>query len=275
MPPSGSPWVAAVAGVGVVLAIALAVAPASRDRCLAVRRLAPLVAAIAYLVLFVVPSRWTMERHLFPLALMLFPYAAFAIDAAVRRAPKLRVLGFGLTGVALAPVLLDVASVDATLMVDPRLEVTRVLDRLAPGTRVEIYGGNQYLPRLPAHLSVTRVGPEDFGLRSPLPGVTELKAPFLAVRERAPAYIVTSEVFAHLYLPRGERRTDRDRALGEDPDGRGLFEGLTAGTLGYHWELRAQCTLPWPLTCRRLHLSTGEGAWVFARDAAVEKSGPI
>jgi hypothetical protein len=27
--------------------------------------------------------------------------------------------------------------------------------------------------------------------------------------------------------------------------------------------LRARCTLPWPLRCCRLHLSTGAEAWVY------------
>ncbi len=269
VPTLGSAAVAAVAAVGVGLAFA------GRDRPMIARRLAPLAAAIGYLVLFVVPSRWTMERHLFPLLLMLFPYAALAIDRAIGRLPKLRAPLLAGAGIALLPSLLDVASVDATLIADPRNQVSELLGRLAPGTRVEVYGGNQYLPHLPRGLSVTRVGPESFDARSPLPGVVELKAPFLAINERAPEYVVTSAAFARLYMPRGERRTDRDRALGDDPDGRGLFEGLSAGSLGYRWALRAECKLPWPLTCKRIHLSTGEGSWVFVRDVNIEKGAPL
>ena len=164
--------------VAVAALVGLALAARSGDR---LRRLLPAAAALSYFALFVIPSRWTMERHLMPLALFLFPYAGFLLERVRRDAAA-----FAVALAALAPQLVDVASVDATLLADPREAATRFLAALPAGTRVEVYGGNQYLPRLPRHLHLTRVGTEDLAARSPLPGVAERREPFGRIAARAP-----------------------------------------------------------------------------------------
>jgi hypothetical protein len=162
---------------------------------------------------------------------------------------------------------MDVASVDATLARDSRHAAQRFLAALPAGTTVEIYGGNQYLPNLPRHLRVTRVGPEPDAERSPLPGVVELRAPFHELGARAPDYAVVGEDFASYYLPTTAALSAHSARLNADPDGRALMVGLTHETLGYAWALRARCALPFPLRCVRLHRSTGAETWIFRRTA--------
>lgn len=250
-------WGAVIAG------LALA---ARGERSWVARRLAPALGAVSYLLLFVVPSRWTMERHLFPLWLALLPYAGVALDAALTRWPtRVREL-VALASLALAPSLYEVACVDATLIGDARNEATRVLSALPRGTRVEVYAGNQYLPHLPTHLSLTRVGPDDPGGRSALPGVTEIRAPYGEVTARDPDYLVVSESQARLYVPLpGERRNARDEATARDPDGHAFFAARVRDEGPYRRVLRARCEAPWPLRCVRMHLSTGAETWIYRR----------
>lgn len=226
------------------------------------RRLLPAAAAASYFVLFVIPSRWTMERHLLPLSLFVLPYAGFLLDAVVKDAR----LALATAGAFLLPQVVDVASVDGTLLEDSRPKATRFLQGLPAGTRVEIYGGNQYLPLLPPKLSVTRVGTDEFAARSLLPDVTEVKEPFGRIADRSPDYLVVSETTVRVHAPLpGTRLGAQGQSEASDPDALAFFTELESGTLGYVRVLRAQCTLPWPLTCRRIHLSTGAETWVLRR----------
>ena len=253
-------------GIALVALGGIALAVAGRAGVSRVRAALPGIAALSYLALFIVPSRWTMERHLLPLMVLLLAYAGVAVGAladrvTTRRRPHVAVL----LGLALVPQALDVASVDGTLALDSRHAAQRFLATLPRGATVEIYGGNQYLPNLPAHLRVTRVGPEPDGERSPLPGVTEAHAPFAEVTVRAPDYALVGEDFATYYLPTTDRLAPHNARLNADPDGRTLMTGLINGSLGYRWALRARCELPAPLRCWRLHRSTGAETWIFRR----------
>ncbi len=252
--------------VALLALLGLALALAGRRGVPRVRAALPAVAALSYLLFFILPSRWTMERHLLPLMVLLLSYAGVAFDALSERlSPRARPLAAALLGLALIPQLLDVASVDGTLMVDSRNAAQRFLAALPRGTSLEVYGGNQYLPNLPSQLRITRVGPEPDSERSPLPGVTEARAPFLEVTQRAPDYALVGEDFATYYLPT-ERPLDPHYArLNRDPDGRALMTGLVDGSLGYAWALRSKCELPAPLRCLRMHRSTGAETWIFRR----------
>ena len=208
-----------------------------------------------------------MERHLFPLSLMLVPYAAVTIDAMMERWPSRKTAILGGLAIASLPMLRDVGSIDLTLVLDARNQATSVLDSLPSGTHVEVYGGTQYMPHLPTKLSLVRVGPEAIDLRSPIPAVTEVVGKFADVDTRAPQVIVTSETFAKLYLPAGERRDARDEEMGKDPDGHGTFDMLVNERGAYEWWLRSRCDVPWPFECKRVHASTGAEIWVFRRKA--------
>ena len=246
-------WLVALAALG---GLVVAARGPSRQR-----RLLPAVAALSYFALFVIPSRWTMERHLMPLSLFLLPYAGFLLE----RVRDARV-AMATACAFLLPQIRDIASIDGTLVADSRVEATRFLEGLPVGTKVEIYGGNQYLPLLPPQLDVTRVGPEDFGARSSLPSVVEKKEPFGQIATRAPEYLVVSESTVGFHAPApGTRLSGQGRLEASDPDGQAFFRGLEAESGGYTRVLRAQCTLPWPLECRRIHLSTGAETWIYRR----------
>ncbi len=248
----------ALVGVGLALAGARGV---SR-----VRAVFPALAGLSYLVFFVFPSRWTMERHLMPLAVLVFAYAGATTGSLLDAIPaRWRALVASLAALALVPQLVDVASVDATLAVDSRHAAQRFLAALPAGTTLEIYGGNQYLPNIPRHLRVTRIGPEPDAERSPLPGVTEGRAPFRDVVVRAPEYALVGEDFASFYLPTTDPLCAHNARLNGDPDGRALMTGLRDESLGYRWALRSRCELPWPLRCVRMHRSTGAETWIFRR----------
>ena len=249
---------AALAGLGLALS--------GRRGVPRVRAALPAVAALSYLLFFIIPARWTMERHLMPMMVLLLSYAGVAFDALSERlSPRARPLASALFGLALIPQGLDVASVDGTLIVDSRNAAQRFLAALPRGATLEIYGGNQYLPNLPAHLRITRVGPEPDSERSPLPGVTESRAPFRDVTQRAPDYALVGEDFATYYLPTDRPLDPHYARLNRDPDGRALMTGLVDGSLGYAWALRSKCELPSPLRCVRMHRSTGAETWIFRR----------
>jgi hypothetical protein len=252
--------------VALLALLGLALALSGRRGVSRVRAALPAVAALSYLLFFILPSRWTMERHLLPLMVLLLSYAGVAFDALSERlSPRARPLATALFGLALIPQVLDVASVDGTLMVDSRNAAQRFLAALPRGTSLEVYGGNQYLPNLPSHLRVTRVGPEPDSERSPLPGVTESRAPFREVTQRAPDYALVGEDFATYYLPTDRALDPHYARLNRDPDGRALMTGLVDGSLGYAWALRSKCELPAPLRCLRMHRSTGAETWIFRR----------
>ncbi len=253
-------------GVALLALVGIGLALAGARGVSRVRAAFPALAAFSYLVFFVFPSRWTMERHLMPLAILFFAYAGASIGALLDALPaRTRVLVAALAALGLIPQLVDVASIDATLAVDSRHAAQRFLAALPRGTTLEIYGGNQYLPNLPRHLRVTRIGPEPDAERSPLPGVTEGHAPFRDVGSRAPDYALVGEDFASYYLPTNVPQAPHNARLQQDPDGRALMMGLRNESLGYRWALRSRCELPWPLRCVRLHRSTGAETWIFRR----------
>ncbi len=253
-------------GVALLALVGIGLALAGARGVSRLRAVFPALAAFSYLVFFVFPSRWTMERHLMPLAILFFAYAGATVGVLLDAIPaRFRALVTALAALGLVPQLVDVASLDATLAVDSRHAAQRFLAALPRGTTLEIYGGNQYLPNIPRHLRVTRIGPEPDAERSPLPGVTEGRAPFRDVATRAPDYALVGEDFASYYLPTDVPQAPHNARLQEDPDGRALMTGLRDESLGYRWALRSRCELPWPLHCVRMHRSTGAETWIFRR----------
>jgi hypothetical protein len=266
-------WVLAV--VGVVVAIRGA------SRVLVLRRVTPLAAAFTYLSLFVIPSRFAMERYLMPLALLLLPYSAFALDAALASLPRdggapnaqkagrkwLSRVALGAAAWALVSAVYDIACVDGTLIADSRNRSTAFLSALPEHTTVEVYGGNQYMAHLPTHLDLVRVGQDPIGDRREIPGVREVVARYGDIEKRRPRYIVFSETVARVFRPLpGTPMNNRDRIAAEDPDGHPFFVALEDETLHYHRVLTARCELPAPLACRRIDLSTGAETWIYERN---------
>jgi hypothetical protein len=268
MPIFGAICIPMVALAGLVLALRQATGS------LAWRRMMPLVASLTYLGFFVIPSRWTMERHLWALSALIFPYAGFAAEWGVGHAKRwVRRSSWALAGVTLLVNGYEIARVDGSLLADSRNLATRFLETLPAGTPVEVYGGNQYLPHLPPHLKITRVGHDSIKARPPLPSVHELQGKYGSIEERRPEYLVVSESTFRFYAPLpGTRLTDVGRKEATDPDAHTFFAALERGALGYRRALRTTCELPWPLACLRIHLSTGAETWIYKRATEIARS---
>lgn len=257
--PHFTSWpIAAAAVAGVFMAIALS----WRDRHL--RMLLPFLAAVSFFLLFNLAALRSDDRFLLPESVLVLPYAGLLLarlcTVAAARGP---VVLAAAAGFALA--LLGVASVDGTLLVDPRYAAEAFLARLAPGTRVEVYGGPIFLPRIPSSLTAVRPGIEPVSERQRITGVRELVDPALDPRPRSPDIIVLATDLSDVDMTEPPPAA---RPYGgmqyRDAQSRALFHGLYDGTLGYTRVFVATCALPWPLECRTIHASTGRDVWIYA-----------
>jgi len=255
-----------IVGLGAVLA--------SRSKRAA--GLAPLLFSLSFLALFNCLARRTDERFLLPQMLFLGVYAGLGFEATLFRAPRLArravdrglpFVGVGLLGWA----LFECAAVDASLLEDTRYDAEAWLAaHVAPGESLEVYGNLVYLPRLPPQARVTRVDQRAIATRNPLPGATEVLAPFEDVEQRRPHWIVVTETQLWPYLVdsaaverMGRILTPGQNAAQHDP-ARAYFRDLVAGRAGYRiahvseWTSRV-----WPLV--QIHASTGQRVHIFER----------
>jgi hypothetical protein len=257
--PRFTSWPIALAALaGMAIAIA---GPPGRRR---VRLLLPLATATSFTLFLHLLARRTEERFLLPVAMAALPYAALTFDRAWSAWPRARALVAAGAAVAIAPAVLGVASIDATLLADPRYAAGRFLAALPRGTRVEVYGGPLFLPRLPRDLTVVRPGIEPIDERQLIPGVTEIVDPAMDPRPRAPAAIVLATELSNV---EATEAPDAPHPFGlmqyRDARSHKLFRGLYDGSLGYVRTLRAACALPWPLECRAIHHSTAGEVWIY------------
>ena len=256
--PHFTSWpVAAAAGAGAVLAIGLS----RRDRSL--RSLSPLVAAASFFVLFNLGALRSEDRFLLPEAVLVLPYAGLLLArlwdvAGARGAVALA----GAAGFALA--LGGVASVDGTLLADPRYAAEGFLAHLAPGTRVEVYGGPIFLPRIPSGLVAVRPGVEPVAERQRIAGVRDLVDPAMDPRARSPDIIVLATELSNVEATEPPAAPHPPGLMQyRDAVSHAFLQGLHDGSLGYDRVLTASCALPWPLECRRIHDSTGGEVWIY------------
>jgi hypothetical protein len=179
------------------------------------------------------------------------------------RARVLVALGGG-AGFALA--LLGVASIDATLLADPRYAAEGFLRRLAPGTHMEVYGGPIYLPRIPEGLAAVRPGVEPVAGRQAIAGVEDLVDPAIDPRPRAPDFIVLGTELSTVAMTEPVSAPPPYGLMQyRDAKSRAFLRALHDGSLGYVRVLDASCRLPWPLECRTIHDSTGRDVWIYGR----------
>jgi len=256
--PRFGPWPLAVAALaGVVIALGT---PRSRDR---VALALPLVAAVSFALLFDLGARRSEERFLLPQAVLLFPYAALAFDALGSRRPRLAAAAGVL---CVAPALLGVASMDATLLADPRYGAEAFLAGLPAGTRVEVYGGPVFLPRIPRQVVATRPGVEPLAERQRIDGVEEIVDPAMDPRPRDPDVIVLSTELSRESVTEPPSRPLPAATIAyHDAASHRLLRGLYDGSLGYARAATFRCAVPWPLECRSIHGSTAEPVWIYAR----------
>jgi hypothetical protein len=263
--PHFTSWpIAGAAIVGVALVIVQ-----SRG-LLRARALQPLVAALAFAVVFALVARRSDDRFLLPQAIFALPYSAVALSRAWERLPRARMALGTLAAASLLFALRAVASLDATLLVDSRYAAERFLASLPWGTHVEILGTTLFLPRLPPTLLLVRPGTDPIADRQPIPGVMELIDPEMDPRPRAPAFIVLATALSQRLVtdppPPPALRPYGSTSYHDDVSHR-LFRRLLDGSLGYGRSLVARCQLPWPLECRDVHEATGQEVWVYSREA--------
>ncbi len=220
--------------------------------------LLPALGALSFTLTFTLGARRTDDRFLLAQAVLLFPYAGTALGWLLERSRK---VGTVAAAGAFAASALGVASVDATLLVDARYAAERYLEGLPAGTTVEVYGGPKFLPRIPEKLAASRVGTDPPEARSHLPHLAEVLDPNMG--ERRPEIIVLSTEFSHTFGGGAAPAPLHGVRAYMDPASFRFFDDLTAERLPYARVLNAECKLPWPLVCRRIHGSTGEPVWVY------------
>ena len=227
------------------------------------RLLLPFVAAVSFTLFFNFGARRTEDRFLLPQSVFFFPYAAIAFQQAWTTWPARRAWVVVACMLSLAPALLGVASMDATLLADSRYEAERYLAALPQDTRVEVYGGVLFLPRIPSGLAAVRPGVEPLAERQPVSGLTELVDSSLDPRARSPDVIVLATELSDVSMTEDAASHPYALISYRDPVSRRFLRGLYDGSLGYARDLRATCSLPWPLQCRSIHNSTAGEVWIY------------
>jgi hypothetical protein len=276
------PWpLVALAWLGVVAAgFAPGQGPLARRRW----RYLPLVAGLSSLLCFTLVVARTGHRFVLPLGFWLAYYGGAAGDALLARAhragPAWRRLAHALLAGLFAWAAAHSLSVHVTQWRDARHDVRRALAALPAGTLVETYGLTTYLPHFDtspgAPYRVQRVGPEPVASRNPVPGVTEIQAPYLDVTARAPALLVIPEAFMQRFLAREHAAgvVAQPALTAHGPgDGPAFFRAVAADRLpGYRLQRIFAPSLPsWAralgMTPAEVHTSVGNRIWVLARVA--------
>lgn len=204
--------------------------------------LLPLLAVLSFTVAFNLVALRSENRFLLPHSVFLACYLGIAVDglafatSAWLRAPA-RLLLAALAVIA----FVRCAAVDAAFLGDSRYDAERWLTTATrPGDSIEAYGVNAFLPRFPVTARVTRLDRKPLKLRNPLPGVVEISAPYAAVTERNPRFLVISGFWVEGYL-RQRLPDGRDgrilqpvqQAILLETENRNYFTGLFAGRLPY------------------------------------------
>lgn len=235
--------------------------------------LGPLAFALSFTIAFNLTARRTEHRFLLPQALVCGIYAGLAVDWLLCRTPsRLRWLSLAATTVCFATAFFGCAAVDAAMIFDPRYDAERWMRaNVRPGDRVEVYGNDVHLPRLPACAILTRVDASPLAGRNPLPGLTEVSDRFSNVEARRPRFIVVSEFWAYKYLVRAEELEQNGRVpapqqvdIDNDHDARDYFRSLRDGLLNYRWAHESTWeSRVWPRV--DIHASLTRDVWIFER----------
>lgn len=264
----------AVFGVLIAGGLAVHVARARASRPRLVAGLVPLLAALSFTAAFNCVARRTDHRFLLPQYALAAVYAGISLDALWRalRPGPLAWVGRAAAAWALLRGAAMSAAVDANLVLDSRYDAERwMAANVPPGSTIETYGLNVYLPRFPTAAKVTRVGPEPEGKRNPMPGFIEQRAAFPDVEARGPRFIVISSGWVWRYLLDPKATPASGRILpptqietGADVPNARYFQDLVAGKL--KWKLVHASEWKsdlWPVL--DIHASTGQKIWIYER----------
>ncbi len=259
-------WPLAIASIA-----GLAIAAARGTTRVRVRALLPFVTAVSFALFFSLPAKLAEHRYFLPESVLVGGYAALAFDAAWTRARGARPLVGAAAVASMVPAVLGVASMDATLLADPRYAAERLLRGLAPDTYIEVLGGPIFMPRIPSGLRAVRPGIEPIAERQAIAGVTDLVDPVMDPRPRDPRLIVLATELSDPAMAAPIAVSVPFATMQyRDPVSHAFLRQLFDGSLGYERVLRSSCSLPWPLECRSIHHSTAREAWVYARRGADE-----
>lgn len=251
----------AVLGVGVHIL-------RSRDGA-RVAGLLPLLVIISFTICFNFAALRSDDRFLLPQAVLACVYIGIAAEVlAFAGHGWALLLGRAVLVLVALAALHQAVAINAALLFDPRYDAERwIAAHVEPGDVIETYGQNCFLPRFPEAARVERVGQGDLKLRNPLPGVVELREPFLAPRH--PRFVVLSLAWARRYLEPaiqlrpGHIYSRLQQADFSNADARLFFQGLINGKQGYRLAHAARPVSLWPTV--HIHDSLDEPVWIFER----------
>jgi hypothetical protein len=231
--------------------------------------LLPALAIVSFTLCFNFAALRSDDRFLLPQAVLATIYIGIAAEAlAFAARPWMRLAARAALTVTALFALHQAIAINAAFLFDPRYDAEAwMAAHVRPGDSVETYGQNCFLPRFPRGARVARVGPGDFKLRNPLPGITEVQAPFGAPRD--PRFILVSTSWARRYLRPGVTLSGGhiySRLQQEDfrnTDAQVYFRRLVAEGLGYRLVHAARYDGLWPVV--HIHDSLDEAVWIFER----------
>jgi 4-amino-4-deoxy-L-arabinose transferase-like glycosyltransferase len=231
--------------------------------------LLPLLAIISFTVCFNFAALRSDDRFLLPQAVLACVYIGVAAEILAFPARDwMRFAGRGVLVLVALAALHQVVAIDAAMLFDPRYDAERwMAAHVKPGDVIETYGQNCFLPRFPPGARVIRVGQGSLKLRNPLPGVTELRQPF--IQPRHPRFIVLSVAWAERYLrpaiplPPGHIYSRLQQQDFMNTDAALHFRNLIDGATGYRLAYTARPSSLWPIV--HIHDSLDEPVWIFER----------
>jgi 4-amino-4-deoxy-L-arabinose transferase-like glycosyltransferase len=231
--------------------------------------LLPLLAIISFTICFNFAALRSDDRFLLPQAVLSCVYIGIAAEVLAFPARNwMRLAGRGVLVLVALAALHQAVAINAAMLFDPRYDAERwMAAHVQPGDVIETYGQNCFLPRFPAGAQVIRVGQGSPKLRNPLPGVTELRQPF--IQPRRSRFIVLSLAWAERYLrpatplPPGHVWSRLQQLDFINSDATLHFQSLVSGTTGYRLAYAARPSSLWPIV--HIHDSLDEPVWIFER----------
>ncbi|HEY2011505.1 MAG TPA: hypothetical protein VGH23_21125 [Rhizomicrobium sp.] len=231
--------------------------------------LLPLLAIISFTVCFNFAALRSDDRFLLPQAVLSCVYIGIAAEVLAFPARAwMRLIGRGALLLVALAALHQAVAINAAMLFDPRYDAERwMAAHVKPGDVIETYGQNCFLPRFPQGSRVIRVGQGSLKVRNPLPGVTELRQPFIAPRN--PRFVVLSLAWAIRYLrpamplPAGHIYSRLQQLDFANTDARLYFQALVNGAAGYRLAYAARPSSLWPIV--HIHDSLDEPVWIFER----------
>jgi hypothetical protein len=238
--------------------------------------LLPFLAILSFTLTFNFVALRSEPRFFLPQSVFLAVYIGLGLEMLLKSRPKWTQHAVQAAAVLTAGLaLFACAGISAAFLADPRYDAERFMAaHFRAGDRVEIYGLNAYLPRFPAGVQLTRIGPKPLKSRNPLPHVKEIKEAYGLVAARNPRYLVVPGFWvgdyleSNLTLPRTGRIVPKvGRATQLDVDARNYFGALFSGRLPYRLVRKSAYSAPLGPDINAYESLT-QTVFIFERDPA-------